>query len=212
MRLPRFVRAVAVLLPALLAPAVPAAAHAETPTAPATAAQRHTPGHTITLPVRDALAALPVQDESRAGYTRDKFKHWTDADKDGCNTRAEVLLAEAVNAPTAGPRCPLTGGAWYSPYDDQYYDNARQLDVDQTTMWSGSRGDPPELGGCLDPGVAAREARRDRRRAPYPAGAIAGGSGEGPEGHGTADPRVVEQVTVVVDGKEEVVLSRAGGV
>ncbi|MCE0446775.1 HNH endonuclease family protein [Streptomyces tricolor] len=76
------------------------------------------------------MAALPVQDESRAGYTRDKFKHWTDADKDGCNTRAEVLLAEAVNAPTAGPRCALTGGAWYSPYDDQYFDNARQLDVD----------------------------------------------------------------------------------
>jgi D-tyrosyl-tRNA(Tyr) deacylase len=55
---------------------------------------------------------------------------WTDADKDGCNTRAEVLLDEAVTAPEVGAGCALTGGSWYSPYDDQYLDNARQLDVD----------------------------------------------------------------------------------
>jgi hypothetical protein len=98
------------------------------PAAPAS--QRSAPGDTITLPVRDALAALPVRDESRAGYTRDKFKHWTDADRDGCNSRAEVFIAEAVTAPEQGPKCTLTGGRWYSPYDDQYLDAARQLDVD----------------------------------------------------------------------------------
>jgi hypothetical protein len=88
------------------------------------------PADTITLPVRDALAALPVRDESRTGYSRDKFRHWTDADRDGCNTRAEVLLAEAVQPPSTGPKCALTGGSWYSPYDDQYLDSARKLDVD----------------------------------------------------------------------------------
>lgn len=59
-----------------------------------------------------------------------KFKHWTDADKDGCNTRAEVLLEEAVTAPEVGPKCALTGGSWYSPYDDRYFDSASKLDVD----------------------------------------------------------------------------------
>ncbi|MET8413322.1 hypothetical protein ABZV34_35655 [Streptomyces sp. NPDC005195] len=34
----------------------------------------------VTLPVRDSLEGLVVQDESRAGYERSKFKHWTDAD------------------------------------------------------------------------------------------------------------------------------------
>ncbi|MFE2490544.1 hypothetical protein ACFXGR_46535 [Streptomyces mirabilis] len=28
------------------------------------------------MPVRDALQALPVQDENRAGYERTKFRHW----------------------------------------------------------------------------------------------------------------------------------------
>lgn len=67
------------------------------------------------MPVRDALQALIVQDESRAGYERSKFKHWTDADSNGCNTRAEVLPEEAVTAPAVGPNCVLTGGSWYSP-------------------------------------------------------------------------------------------------
>ncbi|MEU9290014.1 hypothetical protein AB0D57_36525 [Streptomyces sp. NPDC048275] len=41
----------------------------------------------MTLLVRDALQALPIQDESRTGYTRDKFKHWNFGKlSDGCNT------------------------------------------------------------------------------------------------------------------------------
>ncbi|MFD4559431.1 hypothetical protein ACFWP5_34780 [Streptomyces sp. NPDC058469] len=54
------------------------------------------PGDTISLPIRDALAALTVQDESRAGYKRSKSKHWTDADNDGRNRpqrRARVRQA-----------------------------------------------------------------------------------------------------------------------
>ncbi|TXR99779.1 hypothetical protein EAO73_28050 [Streptomyces sp. col6] len=56
----------------------------------------------------DALQALPVTDDSRAGYERSNYKHWIDADKNGCNTRDEVLLAEAVIAPEQRARCKLT--------------------------------------------------------------------------------------------------------
>ncbi|MEU9381261.1 HNH endonuclease family protein [Streptomyces sp. NPDC048279] len=113
---------------ALLTPST-ASATAASPS-PARQPVHRAPGETVTLPVRDALAALTVSDEDRTGYTRDKFKHWTDADKNGCNTRAEVLLQEAVTAPEVGPKCALSGGSWYSPYDDRYFDSASQLDVD----------------------------------------------------------------------------------
>lgn len=112
--------AAAAVLTALLVPAAPA--HA----APHTRA----PGDTVTAPVRDLLADLPVHAEDRTGYERSKFKHWIDADKDGCNTRAEVLKAEAVIAPTQGSNCTLSGGRWYSPYDDRYLDGPRGLDID----------------------------------------------------------------------------------
>ncbi|MDX3663677.1 HNH endonuclease family protein [Streptomyces sp. ID05-26A] len=82
------------------------------------------------VPLRDAVAALPVADEIRDGYQRDKYKLWTDADHDGCSTRAEVLIAEAAVAPEVGPKCALTGGLWYSSYDDEYVSDARSVDID----------------------------------------------------------------------------------
>lgn len=87
-------------------------------------------GQTITLPVHDALAQLPVTAEDRTGYKRTAFRHWIDADKDGCDTRKEVLKAEALVAPEQGPGCALTGGEWYSPYDDTYVTDASRLDID----------------------------------------------------------------------------------
>ncbi|WP_030186035.1 hypothetical protein [Streptomyces sp. NRRL S-813] len=53
-----------------------------------------------------------------------------DDDRDGCNTRQEVVKAEAVVAPVQGANCALTGGEWYSPYDDRLFDGPRGLDID----------------------------------------------------------------------------------
>jgi hypothetical protein len=72
-------------------------------------------GRTITLPVRDALAQMPIAAEDRTGYKRTAFKHWIDADGDGCDTRKEVLKDEAINPPAQGAGCALTSGEWYSP-------------------------------------------------------------------------------------------------
>ncbi|MGW0732993.1 hypothetical protein [Streptomyces sp. NPDC002851] len=90
------------------------------------------PAHaeSISFRLRSAVAALPVADEDRTGYDRDLFRHWIDADHDGCSTRSEVLLEEAVEAPTVTGRCTLNGGRWYSWYDDTYVDHARALDID----------------------------------------------------------------------------------
>ncbi|MER6859735.1 HNH endonuclease, partial [Streptomyces pilosus] len=57
------------------------------------------PAHAAeTLPLAEAVTSLPVDSESRDGYNRDAFRHWNTGDdpSDGCNTRAEVLLSEAV--------------------------------------------------------------------------------------------------------------------
>ncbi|MEE1797559.1 HNH endonuclease family protein [Streptomyces sp. JV176] len=82
------------------------------------------------LSLADAIAKLPVATEVRDGYERDSFKHWVDEDSDTCNTRAEVLKAEAVVAPEQGPRCTLTGGQWFSYYDEVTVDDPKKLDID----------------------------------------------------------------------------------
>lgn len=99
---------------------------------------------TIDITLQDAIEALPVEDEVRDGYDRDLFPLWSDEDGDGCNTRNEVLIAEAVEAPTTGSSCRLTGGRWYSYYDGEEWTQTGDLDIDHLVplaeSWdSGSR-------------------------------------------------------------------------
>jgi hypothetical protein len=79
----------------------------------------------------DLLARLEVRGEAEAAtYDRVRFRHWIDADQDGCDARAEVLIAEAVRAPAIGAGCALTGGRWQSAYDGLETTNPGSFDVD----------------------------------------------------------------------------------
>ncbi|MFE6166153.1 hypothetical protein ACFQ7F_45500 [Streptomyces sp. NPDC056486] len=117
----------AVLLTAAAALIIPAAPAQAAPSGHGAAPRA---GETVTQPLQAALKSLTIKDEDRTGYQRTSFKHWVDADKDGCTTRAEVLQAEALTAPDQGPKCKLTGGRWYSEYDDHYIEGPSGLDID----------------------------------------------------------------------------------
>ncbi|WP_405679957.1 HNH endonuclease family protein [Streptomyces xanthophaeus] len=84
------------------------------------------------VPIGVAVSVLQLAAEDRTGYQRTSFRHWNAGDlpSDGCNTRQEVLLAEAVVYPEIGPGCTLTGGLWRSYYDDQEVTPAGALDID----------------------------------------------------------------------------------
>ena len=79
---------------------------------------------------KTAAEDIEVTEDKATGYNRSAFKHWIDADKDGCNARAEVLIEEAVVKPKIGAKCKLTGGKWFSAYDGKTITNASLLDVD----------------------------------------------------------------------------------
>ncbi|MGW0655708.1 hypothetical protein ACWD4T_44330 [Streptomyces umbrinus] len=70
---------------------------------------------TVPLAIAIAVDRLTPGTESREGYQRTSFKHWNAGPNptDGCSTRAEVLISEAVEAPEVGPGCRLTGGCWW---------------------------------------------------------------------------------------------------
>jgi hypothetical protein len=73
---------------------------------------------------------LTVSEDKLSGYNRNLFKHWIDADKDGCDTRAEVLIEEARVKPKIGLKCKLSGGEWFSSYDGRTVTQSSLLDVD----------------------------------------------------------------------------------
>ncbi len=80
--------------------------------------------------LQELIVQLPVAAEVAEGYDRDLFKHWIDADGDGCNTRKEVLIAEATVKPNVSGGCDLSGGQWYSPYDKVTTNNPSDFDID----------------------------------------------------------------------------------
>ena len=82
------------------------------------------------IPVSASTYQLVVAEDKNTGYKRSAFKHWIDADRNRCNTRAEVLIEEAIVKPKIGPKCKLTGGKWLSAFDGKTITNASQLDVD----------------------------------------------------------------------------------
>jgi len=81
-------------------------------------------------PLRQAITDLKVAKEVRTGYDRDLFPHWVDADGDGCDTRDEVLIAEAVDPVTVGDGCSLSGGRWFSYYDHVSWTDPGRIDID----------------------------------------------------------------------------------
>jgi hypothetical protein len=90
----------------------------------------------ITSPARAAeqrsaqvlLNSLPVSSEHSSGYRRDAFGDWLDADRDGCDTRQEVLIAERLSGRVAG--CRVLGGTWLSAYDGVRTRSAGTFDID----------------------------------------------------------------------------------
>ncbi|WP_278235874.1 HNH endonuclease family protein [Isoptericola sp. AK164] len=81
---------------------------------------------------RKLLRQLPVRSETNKGYDRSKFRHWIDTgDKDVCDTREEVLIAEAVRKPRVrASTCAISGGKWRSKYDGRTTTNKSTFDID----------------------------------------------------------------------------------
>ncbi len=82
-----------------------------------------------TLKVRlvRAVQSLPVADETRSGYARDKFRLWIDADGDCRDTRDEVLAAES-SVRVSG--CDVQRGRWRSYYDGVVTRTSTSFDID----------------------------------------------------------------------------------
>jgi hypothetical protein len=78
-------------------------------------------------PIR-LLNALPVSSEMGAGYSRELFRHWSDLDRDGCDTREEVLIEERVTGAVQG--CRVINGTWFSSFDGVTTNNPTNFDID----------------------------------------------------------------------------------
>ena len=73
---------------------------------------------------------LRIEPEYVGGYNRDLFADWYDADRNGCNTRKEVLIAESLDPVQIGSGCSISGGRWFSIYDNVETTDSSKFDID----------------------------------------------------------------------------------
>ncbi|GAA4064575.1 HNH endonuclease family protein [Streptomyces shaanxiensis] len=125
-----------------------------------------------------AINLLPLAAEANDAYQRTSFRHWNAGRNptDGCNTRAEVLLAEAVERPQILPGCKLSGGRWWSYYDAKWLTSASALDVDHmvplaeawgsgASQWTAERREAYANDLAVHPSLVAVSAASNRSKA-----------------------------------------------
>ena len=145
--------------------------HSATPAVPSAPAASATAGPPATLV--ELIGRLAVAPEHRAGYDRDLFEHWIDADGDGCNTRHEVLIDESVAPLEVDSNCWITGGRWVSAYDGFVTTDIGEVQIDHVVALAEAW-----RSGAYDWTPARREAFANDLGVPWTLAAVSGPSNE----------------------------------
>jgi hypothetical protein len=136
---------------ALLTLLVSATLAAPAPIDAATSAAKACKTNNTKLGLLTALDCVAVAEEHIGGYKRALFKHWIDANKNGKDTRAEVLIAESlISVRFSSTGKTVSTGKWFSLYDGETWTKASDVDVDHVVAlaeawrsgawkWSSSR-------------------------------------------------------------------------
>ena len=116
---------------ALLTLLVSATLAVPAPVGAATSAAKACKTNNTKLGLLTALNCVPVAEERIGGYKRSLFKHWIDANGNGKDTRAEVLIAESlVSVRFSSTGKTVSTGKWLSLYDGETWTLASDVDVD----------------------------------------------------------------------------------
>lgn len=70
---------------------------------------------------------LKVESDNVTGYKRTLFPHWSDLDRNGCDTRQDVLYRENLRRKGT---CNSKSGKWVSLYDGAKTNNPTSFDID----------------------------------------------------------------------------------
>jgi 5-methylcytosine-specific restriction endonuclease McrA len=66
----------------------------------------------------------------QAGYSRNEWRHWIDADGDCQDTRQEVLIRDGKHLEMKDNGCKVKGGLWRDPYTGLLHWTPKDLDID----------------------------------------------------------------------------------
>ena len=76
-------------------------------------------------------------------YDRTTWKHWTDADDDGEDTREEILARDSLIPVTRDHKGKIKKGLWVCPYTGRVIKVSKRIDIDHVI----SLGEAHRMGG-----------------------------------------------------------------
>jgi len=85
-----------------------------------------------------ALQELAVSEPgSMSGYSRESFKHWSDAQENGwdapsksCDARDAALIRDGKDVKVENKSCKISSGQWPDPYTKKTLSDPKSVDID----------------------------------------------------------------------------------
>lgn len=81
------------------------------------------------------LDKVKIAAPEKVDYNRSEWKHWSDLDNNGCNTREDKLIESGTNVKT-GEGCKILSGNWVESYAGKSYSDSSKMDLDHVVPLS----------------------------------------------------------------------------
>ncbi len=104
------------------------------------------PGTPAETPTKEAinslLESIPVAPSKDVDYVRSQWKHWSDLDGNGCDSREDALVRGGTNVTTDPKTCKVLSGNWVEQYSNESYTDPSKMDLDHVVAlsWAASNG------------------------------------------------------------------------
>lgn len=81
--------------------------------------------------MENTLKGIAVSAPVTQGYSRSDWKHWSDPDGNGCDSRQDTLKRDGTNITMrSGTACRVDSGKWVDPYSNVEITDPGELDID----------------------------------------------------------------------------------
>lgn len=93
--------------------------------------------------LQETIKAVKIAGTSEVNYERGDWRHWSDLDKNGCDSREDILLAQGTKIVTeTNDPCDAVSGLWVSPYEGKAITDPNGIDIDHVVPlgWAAQNG------------------------------------------------------------------------
>jgi hypothetical protein len=88
------------------------------------------------------LDSISLKNSEEVEYARSDWKHWSDLDGNGCDSREDTLIKSGTSVTSDPGTCKITGGSWVEPYANSTITDSSKIDIDHVVAlsWAASNG------------------------------------------------------------------------